>query len=125
MPNERENKPFQFEPFAIQPWSGIMGQAVTDLPGKFCDSGFSATRGYLDFMSQRTRAGLELAAALPRCRTPVEFWQTLSGFWARAANDYQREFVELTNRWRSMSSASAEVIASCTERARGAQKFAA
>ena len=54
-----------------------MGQAVTDLP-KFCDTGFSATRGYLDFMSQRTRAGLELAAALPRCRTPVEFWQTLS-----------------------------------------------
>ena len=51
MPNERENKPFQFEPFAIQPWSGIMGQAVTDLPGKFCHSGFSATRGYLDFMS--------------------------------------------------------------------------
>ena len=35
MPNERENKPFQFEPFVIQPWSGIMGQAVTDLP-KFC-----------------------------------------------------------------------------------------
>ena len=37
MPNERENKPFQFEPFVIQPWSGIMGQAVTDLP-KFCST---------------------------------------------------------------------------------------
>jgi hypothetical protein len=125
MPNERENKPFQFEPFAIQPWSGMMGQAVTDLPGKFCDSGFSATRGYLDFLSQRTRADLELAAALPRCRTPVEFWQTLPGFWLRAANDYQREFVELGNRWRSMTSENAEAITSYAERARAGQKLAA
>ena len=51
MPNERENKPFQFEPFAISTLVRDKWDKPSRIYRSSVDSGFSATRGYLDFMS--------------------------------------------------------------------------
>jgi hypothetical protein len=104
MMNNRLDDPtfLRFDPFAISYWPLASSETLASFPVKLSSYMASATQAYLAFLGRRVLADLEFMSAIPRCRTAPEFWQTYSTFWIRAADDYQREFADWTNRHRAL-----------------------
>jgi len=107
----------RFDPFAISYWPVVSNEALASLPRKLASCAASATQEYLDFLGRRAQADLEFMSAIPRCRTAPEFWQTYSSFWMRAFGDYQRQYADWTNRWRSLASESSAACATTAKEA--------
>jgi len=76
------NQPF-FDAFAQ--WNGQIGESVAAI-----------NREWMDFLGRRVRQDLALAQQFSSARNPEEFWRVYARFWTQAAEDYQREFAELS-----------------------------
>lgn len=56
----------------------------------------AVSREWMDFVRRRIAEDLSFQQKLVACRSPEEFWQTYAGFIETMANDYQSEFVRLS-----------------------------
>jgi hypothetical protein len=65
---------------AIGAWNETFGPAVAKCQGE-----------YLDFLQRRIKADCVFAQELSRCKSPNEVFDTYSGFWAKVADDYQKQ----------------------------------
>lgn len=63
-----------------------------------------------DFMQRRLEADFSLAPRLSRCKSPDEVFDTYAGYWAAAADDYQKQIARSVELFASFAMAGTPIL---------------